>query len=40
MENTVISRIVLAHHFVSPPGWCSQDYARVRLFSGIVYVLE
>lgn len=40
MSNIVISQIVLAHRFVSPPGWCSQDYARVRLYSGIVFVLE
>lgn len=40
MSNTVISRIVLAHHFSAPPNWSSRDYARVRLFSGIVYVLD
>lgn len=40
MSHTVIRRIVLAHHFSAPPNWCSRDYARVRPFSGIVYVLE
>ena len=40
MGNTVIGRIVLAHHFVSPPGWCGWDHARKRLSSGIVYVLD
>ena len=40
MENSVISKIVLAHHFVSPPGWCSRAYARTRLFSGIVFVQD
>ena len=40
MPNTVVSRIVLAHHFAAPPGWCIREYARVRLFSGIVYVLD
>lgn len=40
MPNTVIRKIALAHHFAAPPGWCSQDYARARQYSGIVYVLE
>ena len=38
MDNTVICRIVLAHHFTSPPGW--NICAGVRMFSGIVYVLD
>ena len=40
MPEPVISRIVLAHHFVSPPGWCGRDHARRRQSSGIVCVLD
>ncbi len=40
MAEFVIERIVLAHHFMSPPGWVGDDYARTRRHHGIVYVLR
>lgn len=40
MPHPVITNIVLAHHFVSHPGWHSEEHAHMRLSSGIVYVLE
>lgn len=40
MENLTLSGIVLAHHFIAPPGWVSDEYAFARQHHGIVYVLS
>ena len=40
MPDPTVRSIVLAHHFVSPPGWCGTDHAFRRQSSGIVYVLD
>ena len=40
MENLMLSGIVLAHHFIAPPGWVSDEYAFARQHHGIVYVLS
>lgn len=38
MGEFTITRIVLAHHFIAPPGWSSDEYALSRQHHGIVYV--
>jgi AraC-like DNA-binding protein len=40
MPHLVVTNIILSHHFISHPGWYSDEYALARLYSGIVYVLE
>ena len=35
----MLQRIVLAHHFIAPPGWVCEEYAAARLHHGVVYVL-
>lgn len=40
MAQPVITDIILAHHFSSPPGWYSDEYLLARRFHGVVYVLE
>lgn len=35
-----IADLVLAHRFVSPPGWESYEYANGRAMHGLVYVLQ
>lgn len=40
MNHAVMTDIVLAHHFVSPPDWVGDDYVLARDHHGIVYVLE
>lgn len=40
MEEFVLQRIVLAHHFVAPPGWVCEEYAAARLHHGAVYALS
>ena len=40
MEGFVIEQIVLAHHFIAPPGWVGEDHARIRSHHGIIYVLQ
>lgn len=40
MPHPIVTNIILAHHFISPPGWYSDEYALARKYSGIVYVLD
>lgn len=40
MQHPIVSSIILAHHFVSPPGWYSDEYALARRYHGIVYVID
>lgn len=40
MAHAVVTEMALAHRFVSPPGWESDEYALARDHHGIVYVLE
>ncbi|MGI6653425.1 MAG: helix-turn-helix domain-containing protein [Christensenellales bacterium] len=40
MIDFVLQSIVLAHHFIAPPGWVSDEYTITRLHHGIIYVLS
>lgn len=40
MRHPIVNNIILAHHFISPPGWYSDEYALARRYHGIVYVME
>lgn len=40
MQHPIVNNIILAHHFISPPGWYSDEYALARRYHGIVYVME
>lgn len=40
MSSPVITNIILAHRFVSPPSWYSDDYLLARNFHGLVFVLD
>jgi len=40
MERLILTDILLAHRFYSPPRWYSSEYAVTRRYHGIVYVLD
>lgn len=40
MVYPIVTDIILAHRFLSPAGWTSNEYALAREHHGIVYALE